>query len=124
MTLPDVLEALAARLPARVRVRPDPEPGWRMVLVLVERAWQTIYEITPTSYGSTEVMSDAMLEYALREECEARGWQWTVKCGEAAGRYTARVYRGAVHQVTAHHGVADTPAEALARALLSALEAQ
>ena len=60
----------------------------------------------------------------LMQECEARGWQWTLKCGEATGRYTARVYRGAVHQVTVHHGMADTPAEALAQALLDALEAQ
>lgn len=123
MTLPDVLEALAARLPARVRVRPDPEPGWRMVLVLIERAWQTIYEITPTSYGSTEVMSDAMLEYALREECEARGWGISQKIwNDGSGITTVNVFVPGCPYLPSGKG--DTPAEALARAVLSALEAQ
>lgn len=123
MTLPDVLEALATRLPARVRVRPDPEPGWYMVLVLVEREWQTIYEIAPTSYGSTEVMSDAMLEYALREECEARGWGISQKIwNDGSGITTVNVSIPGCPYLPSGKG--DTPAHALARALLSALEAQ
>ena len=123
MTLPTILAGLAARLPQRVQVV-DSRTGGKKALGRDSEAQEWI---TLAFWGSAGCVTHSRprdLLALLIQECAARGWQWTLKCGEATGRYTARVYRGAVHQVTAHHGMADTPAGALAQAVLSALEGQ
>ncbi len=128
MTLPDVLRELQGLLPERIELG-KPFPKYVMVRVLTGEFWHTVFELTLT--GSVPVFrcAEAALEYALREECEARGWLWAVGRSEPEWR-GALLNAAQVHgaSVTAHgtdyYGRADTPAEALAAALLVALRAE
>ncbi|WP_189065429.1 hypothetical protein [Deinococcus seoulensis] len=60
-----------------------------------------------------------LLETALREACEARGWMWRVWAGLPGHGFGAEVERGVLTRP--FQGMAETPAHALALALLSAL---
>lgn len=125
MSLPNLLSELAVLLPERVRLIEDEMPGYAMVTAYAERQWQTIFELAPThGYASMHPFSDQVLEAALREECEARGWMWSIRRSvdngnEAAvqARPRGRVYACSVTEEL-------TPAEAFVGAMIQALKSE
>lgn len=124
MTLPDVLEALAVRLPGRVRAdhlkAPD-EPLMLSYLVRVGDDWKRVWERKLINWHGA--YGPWWLEMACREECEARGWGISQKIwNDGSGITTVNVSVPGCPYLPSGKG--DTPAEALCLALLSALEAQ
>ena len=124
-TLADTLQALARALPMRVML------VWRGIgptlwihscRVKVDGMW------VPCLYSEGVALANGypvapylhLIEYALREECEARGWPWKVQ-RSPSGAYGASVLPRPA--IWAHNTMADTAAHALALALLSALHA-
>lgn len=126
MSLPELLRELSSALQSgsgRIRVRRDQTYG----AGLAETLW-VVYGgsqsrcgiISPAKFSDFENPFTLLhLEAALREECEARGWNWAV--GRDAGN---RAY-ASVMPTPAHRPpcFAPTPAEALAAAMVSALKA-
>lgn len=120
--LPALLQRAAQALPERFRDAPLPWLDYtypHTLQAFLRGDWELIW-----ADGSGQEWPqhwDLMLEAACREEIEERGWTWTTKSGEGAGRYTARVYIGVKGHADVRHGYAPTPAQALLSALLSAL---
>lgn len=112
--LTDTLIRLAELLPERVRVKGD------AVSIFMHDHWQHLTNLQLLARNRQALDMEARLEYALREEIESRGWRWwTFSTGD--GLYGATVY------VTGSEDdgpTADTPAHALALALVQTLEAQ
>lgn len=122
MSLPDLLSELAVLLPERVRLIEDEVPGYAMVTAYAERQWQTIFELAPAhGYASMHPFAEQVLESLLREECEARGWEWNVWRNRQEGQYWALV--AGERRADYWKAPASTPAEALAAAMVSALAA-
>ncbi|GHG37656.1 hypothetical protein GCM10017784_35110 [Deinococcus indicus] len=116
-TLPETLARLAQLLPSRVRGT----GGYK---------WSTFY-VSSSMFEAEAIWSaydekiDAnplrlhLLEFALREECEARGWMWRVWAGLPGHGFGAEVERGVLTRP--FEGMAEAPAHALALAMISAL---
>lgn len=107
MTLPAVLEALAVRLPGRVKLtrgNVDVHEGGN---------WVHVGYLPPAG-----PLLLHRLEYALREEIEARGW--TIQLNTSNPPDPCRV--SVETPKWFYPAYADTPAHALCLALLSALE--
>lgn len=102
--LPDTLARLAQLAPKRVQVLNEVH-----YQVHVERGSRSIF----TNRWSGELL----LERALREEIESRGWVWSLEVSN--GNALAGIFQGLKCLATQ---VGDTPAEALALALTKALE--
>lgn len=122
MTISDTLEALAERLQNRFLVWRNTDTREVVgILVTNSGAKDVSWLDHPEQYDAAD---PRILLAGLMEEIESRGWEWTLKCGEAQGKYTARVYFGKVHLTEHRIGIGDTPALALAEALLAALEGE
>lgn len=111
-TLFDTLTLLAKLLPERIKC--EKTRGQLVVDVFVSGHWFK----QPAMKGMFLIHSaPVMLETALREEAESRGWRWwTFK--QEDGRYGATVYQTGSEDDVLN---ADTPAHALALALVQAL---
>lgn len=110
--LPDILIRLAELVPERVRVKGD------AVSIFMHDHWQHLTNLRLLARKQQELDMEARLEYALRKEIESRGWRWWT-FSRGGGLYGATVY------VTGSEDdgpTADTPAHALALALLKTLE--
>lgn len=114
MSLPDVLSELAALLPERVRF-----PSGNGFSCFVAGAWKLTSLYGPAR--TPDWQGQATLEAVLREECEARGWEWQGECVLFPRRlFFARI---GVDRFS-YTDSGDTPAEALALAVLQALKAE
>lgn len=124
-----VLEALAREVPSRVRWAAEADV-WEIWADYGPHQGMTY---TRHSIHPDEVVPPltlAALRLTLEQECEARGWAWTVAKGEP-GDYQAvvRVPSSAgywrLSNASTHSAVASSPAEAVAEALKAAcLEAR
>ena len=132
-TLPETLARLAERVPERVRIDPDvAAPGLDIACVYFAGHWHVTWELRPEGlHDFQDGLSSCLLRAALEEEIEARGWtcRQESRPGGSSSRHHAYVYLlarplGEASYTPTHHGRADSPAHALALALLSALEAQ
>lgn len=117
--LAETLRRLAEALPERVRAEmggagmDEPEP-WVFQYLAKHRGWQPIWW-----GGDTPAVIDlAPLEYALREECMKRGWTIGLDIRSAVH---VRIQCAVVYTPQFHSAHADTPAHALALAVLQAL---
>ncbi|GGO19414.1 hypothetical protein [Deinococcus humi] len=124
MSLPTLLKELAVLLPERFSY------DWTMrrMEVLVPMilgghgVWRRTYYWDDTDWELDDACAFMWVENALREECEARGWEWNVWHNRQEGQYWALVSgerRADYWKVSA-----PTPAEALAAAMVSALAAE
>lgn len=149
-TLPETLARLAQLLPGRVRAEmaTDETETWVYRYEARRRGWRTVWwgderpdphrpdSLEPAWRGS-RLPRDAPwrthnldpLEMALREECEARGWpaELTLNPPGMGRPHGAVIWSGGWHSGgmpsgPLHFGKSDTPAHALALALVSALE--
>lgn len=126
-TLPDVLEALAARLPDRFSLSEGRAGGTVKLLGRDDEADEWINLGWWPETGGGYVVRDRDLRALLEQECEARGWAWDT--GRGFGGCFASIGNRARWESTGENEMyviasADTPAEALCLALLDALEAQ
>ena len=105
--LPDLLAALAQRVPERVLWSDGDSARIRV-------GGQLIYLdlLDPAQCGP-------WLEYALREECDEREWEWELE--GKAGKAVATVWNGAGGAEYCHLGITPSPAHALACAMVAAL---
>lgn len=120
-SLPETLARLAQLLPERVRAEmgePDDVEPWVFRYEAKHRGWITVWwggdMAAPHDLGA--------LEMTLREECQARGWMWRVWAGLPGHGFGAEIERSVLTR--RFEGYADTPAHALALALLSALRGE
>lgn len=114
-TLPETLARLAQLLPDRV------------LLVATTHVIVRVYG-RPAPLLFSEAHNLDALEFALREECAARGWpaQLTLNPPGMGRPHGAVIWSGGWHSGgmpsgPLHFGKSDTPAHALALALVSAL---
>ena len=131
-TLPETLLRLAQLLPERVRVGGG-DAGTVTVLVQTREtvaphlginslhSWECIGFAGPDPryVGGFGLRDLRLLEFALREECEVRGWMWRRWAGLPGHGFGAEVERRVFTQP--FQGLSDTPAHALALAMLGAL---
>lgn len=121
MSLTALLSDLAALLPERVRF-----PCGYGFCYFIEGGWVLVTPYGPGRTANWEAA--AALEAVLREECEARGWEWMVQ--RQQGQHEAVVFlppveTGVGRPITPEFiGTASTPAEALAAAVLAALKSE
>ena len=128
--LPDLLAALAQRVPERFEVA-DAANGsvfyyaWRGAAPGFTGHFAHVYTRSPLP----ELLGDALgrgsaliLEDALREECESRGWEWGI-VGNAT-QTIGTVWRQGDTPDHCHVAIAPTPAHALACAMVAALSAE
>ncbi|CAM3266195.1 hypothetical protein DEDE109153_08450 [Deinococcus deserti] len=102
----DVVNELAQILPERVKISP--------VSFTVRHSQRSHW----TSWGNHN--GPILLELALREEIEARGWYWSVE-STPNNEYSAVIHKGV--KTFSAYACASTPTEALACALMAALKA-
>lgn len=123
MTLPDVLEALAVRLPERFSLSEGRAGGTVKLLGRDDEADEWInLGWWPKAEGGC-VVHDRDLRALLEQECEARGWGISQKIwNDGSGITTVNVFVPGCPYLPSGKG--DTPALALCLAFLSALEAQ
>ncbi|WP_157451885.1 hypothetical protein [Deinococcus aquatilis] len=110
--LPDRVRLSSPRDSTSVEVRYSEYPfseGWVTVGLLTDAF------VPLTSSGLL------FLEASLREACDERGWRWRVSGGDGLKSASASVTCGAPEQPTEWQAEAATPVEALASALLKAL---
>ena len=113
--LPELLAALAQRLPERVQYL----PAEAMARVKLWSCWQRVY-LDETGDIVTHAGA-SYLELSLREECDERGMPWTVQAIYDHGlEYSASV----IGTGDARDAIAPTPAHALACAMVAALSAE
>ena len=107
-TLPEALATLSTLLPERIPFARD-----HVCVVFLHGSK------TPVAYHSPRDLD--VIEMALREECEARGWTWSVDC-ITGPRFSAGVLPRPA--VWSYNTAGETPALALCLALTAALTAQ
>jgi hypothetical protein len=103
-----VLRALASVLPDRISVLED--EGWFWI-----RGTFWGLNVSPEDRPADEVMVEA----TLREEIEARGWAWELQ--HHGQHCRAAIWQGPIWVSRTVIARADSPAHALASALLAAL---
>lgn len=130
-TLPETLARLAQLLPERVRVGGG-DAGTVTVLVQTREviaphlginslhSWECIGFAGPDPryVGGFNLQSHRWLEFALREECEVRGWHLDQ---ESSPHPTYPSYRATIYAPQFNSARGSTPAHALALAMISAL---
>ncbi|GGI95247.1 hypothetical protein [Deinococcus wulumuqiensis] len=114
--LPELLAALAERLPERVQYL----PAEAMARVKLWGCWQRVY-LDETGDIVTHAGA-SYLELSLREECDAREWEWELE--GKAGKVVATVWNGAGGAEYCHLGITPSPAHALACAMVAALSGE
>lgn len=119
----ETLRELAQRLPERARL--SVSRGGAAVEVRYSDypfndGWITVGLMTDTFRPLTS-SGLLFLEAALREACEERGWRWQVRGGKKPELARACVTSGAPEHPRECREDAPTPVEALALALLRAL---
>lgn len=113
MNLLDALKRLNELLPERI---------WEVRSIGGKVYWQVSVGLDTYSGTDDSTAALAMLEYALREEIEARGWAWIVQVGDSQGIYDGFVSIPLVpFSYVGTYG--DRSAHALALAMIAALEA-
>lgn len=125
VSLVEALERLAVQLPQRVQIM-YPADG---------RVWVRVFQrpgddSSPIGWRAIGELGDHnlalhKLEYALREEIEGREWSWEVFVFWDGGekRYAASI-RPEMYEAWEESADSNTPAHALALALIAALEAE
>ncbi|GAQ23944.1 hypothetical protein DEIGR_400077 [Deinococcus grandis] len=123
-SLPETLRALHRHLPERIR-EADLTEQWGLIMLEAfvqgdgdQLGWHGVYSIGELGDHSFPE-SLVYLETALRQECQARGWMWRTWAGLPGHGFGAEVERRVFAQP--FQGLSDTPAHALALALLGAL---
>lgn len=114
--LPDLLAALAQRVPERVQYL----PAEAMARVKLWGCWQRVY-LDETGDIVTHAGA-SYLELSLREEINSRGWEWSIE-GNAT-QATGTVWRQGDTPDHCHVATAPTPAHALACAMVAALSGE
>ena len=123
MPLPELLIQLATVLPERVAIQPTVKvPRFLQTFeVLVAGEVRDIWELGRLElYDMVDGLAPLLLEMALREEVEARGWMWHID-SDWNGAGSQAVIRTADDQTLAGC-LGPTPALALAGALLQVLK--
>ena len=121
---PDLLAALAQRLPERVRVSEDARGNkfyyaWRGASPGFTGHSAHVY--TWSKHHDMLGRPGALiLADALREEIESRGWEWGIEGN--AKQATGTIWRQGDTPDHCHVAIAPTPAHALACAMVAALE--
>jgi hypothetical protein len=115
--LPELLTRLSELLPERVIVRP-----LAIVAQVGEFQHPLIQRLRADREWQVAVFALPLLEYALREEIEARGCDWRLYSLPGHGPAKYRVREACAEVQHEHQAFAPTPAHALAAALLKALE--
>ncbi|MCY1703589.1 hypothetical protein [Deinococcus sp. SL84] len=110
MNLFDALKRLNELLPERI---------WEVRSIGGKVYWQVSAGLDTYSGADDRTAALAMLEYALREEIEARGWGWIVQVSDSQGTYDGFV---SIPYAYCFNAYGDSPAHALALALIEALE--
>lgn len=121
MTLPDLLTRAARLMPERVQVV-DSRTGGKKALGHDDEVGEWVTLAHWDNDGSVTHARPRDLLALLMQEIEARDWEWSLE--GAKDQCLATVYRSGDTPAHVHPASADTPVEALAQALLAALEAQ
>ena len=111
--LPDLLAALARRVPERVQYL----PAEALARIKLRCYWQRVY-LDETGDIVTHVGA-SYLELSLREEVDSRGWEWGIEAN--ATQATGTVWRQGNTPDHCHVAIAPIPAHALACAMVAAL---
>ncbi|UQN10321.1 hypothetical protein [Deinococcus sp. QL22] len=115
--LSETLGKLAEALPERAAM--DYQQG--VLKILAGGRQRKVYWMNDLLGRAPDATGLLFLEYGLREECDARGWTWDLETRrDQDAKAWAQVYCG--DQRASGDMCADTPGQALALALLSALE--
>lgn len=124
MNLPDVLEALAVRLPDRFSLAEGRAGGTVKLLGRDDEADEWINLGWWPKTGGGYAVRDRDLRALLEEEIEARNWAWhTHHTGPREYRsHCVQIYPSQSALSGTFQSYADTPALALALAVLAALE--
>lgn len=122
-TLSDTLRALAEAVPGRFEVNADAQGNQFFCVWQHDNGghWLLIYVLSKHHEGGA-AYGTRNLEYALREEIEARGWAYGTVYLPEEGTHTAMI-RTWPGQEQPFQVEADSPAHALGLALLQALAA-
>lgn len=114
--LPDTLARLSELVPERVwRV------NWKLKIKLGS-GWLDCYIETNTSGWEPVALGQVIVEAALREEINSRGWEWGIEGN--ANQATGTVWRQGDTPDHCHVATAPTPAHALACAMVAALSGE
>ncbi|GHF33869.1 hypothetical protein HNQ07_000211 [Deinococcus metalli] len=108
----DLLCTLTERLPDRICA--ERQGSVNVYSVFTEGAWIPVYQVGASS--GWWLHGERHLEYGLREEAEARGWDWRLE--SASSRANARV--SAAQRMCSEHG--HQPVYNLACAVISMLD--